>query len=87
MKKVLLFLSIFILSIAFGNSARNSGENPSAFFPPSTAGVYICNSSTAYAYHSSDHCRGLNRCSHGVIKVSLNDAIKKYHRQPCKICE
>lgn len=49
--------------------------------------VYICYSSTSYAYHSSPNCRGLNRCTHEIIKVSLEDAKNKYNHRPCKICE
>jgi hypothetical protein len=87
MKKILLLFLTFTLSIIFVNSACSGNENSAAFSNRDTASVYICNSSTAYAYHSTDHCRGLNKCSHEVLKISLSDAIKKYHRQACKICE
>jgi hypothetical protein len=49
--------------------------------------VYICDSGTAYAYHSSQTCRGLSNCRHKILKVSLTDAVNKYDRKPCKICE
>gem|GEM_PF-1912953 len=49
--------------------------------------VYLCNSKTAYVYHSSTTCRGLSRCTHGLIKVTLSDAIKVYNRKACKLCE
>jgi hypothetical protein len=29
-----------------------------------TETVYVCMSQTSYAYHRSDSCQGLNRCSH-----------------------
>lgn len=48
--------------------------------------VYICNSNTAYAYHTSSYCRGLNRCTHGMLKVPLSKATKTYGRKACKIC-
>jgi uncharacterized protein YgiM (DUF1202 family) len=48
--------------------------------------VYICDSKNAYAYHSSTSCRGLNRCTHGVYKVTKSEAVEDYRRQACKIC-
>lgn len=49
--------------------------------------VYICYSNTSYAYHSSTDCRGLNRCTHKIIKVSKKDAVDKYGKRACKLCE
>jgi uncharacterized protein YgiM (DUF1202 family) len=46
--------------------------------------VLICNSSSAYAYHSY-YCRGLNRCKSGVSKVTESEAQSRGYR-PCKIC-
>ena len=46
--------------------------------------VYIC--VTGEVYHSTRNCRGLNSAKHKVIKVSKEEAIKKYKRRPCKIC-
>lgn len=36
--------------------------------------VYICNSKSAGKYHYSTTCRGLSKCNHQVIKVTLEDA-------------
>lgn len=49
------------------------------------ASVYICNSKSAYAYHADAYCRGLNRCRHGISKVSASDAVNNGYRA-CKIC-
>jgi hypothetical protein len=46
--------------------------------------VYICQSRSAYAYHAYE-CRGLARCTHGIIKITKAQAIKMGYR-PCKIC-
>ena len=46
--------------------------------------VLICQSKSAYAYHAYE-CRGLARCTHGVIKVTKAQAIKMGYRA-CKIC-
>jgi hypothetical protein len=80
-----LFIAISIFALGFISA------------PPKSTGmllnkqtqdsVWICKSSTAYVYHSTPDCRGLDRCTHPIIKVSLYDAIHLYGRRPCKICE
>jgi hypothetical protein len=47
--------------------------------------VFICDSKTSYAYHSTADCRGLNRCTHQIVKVSEDEA-KQNGRRPCKLC-
>jgi hypothetical protein len=47
--------------------------------------VYVCGGGSAYAFHSSSSCSGLNRCSSGVSAVSLADA-QSMGRTPCKKC-
>lgn len=49
-----------------------------------TKSVYICTGPKATAYHSSNTCKGLNRCSGEVKAVSLEEAKKT--RRACKIC-
>jgi uncharacterized protein YgiM (DUF1202 family) len=65
------------------HASPQSRHRPSA---PQVATVYICDSRTAYAYHRSTSCRGLNRCSHPLRAVSQTDATGSYGRQACKIC-
>ena len=48
--------------------------------------AYICDSKTAYAYHKYKNCRGLNRCTHRIVKISIDDAKNVYYRSACKIC-
>ena len=55
-------------------------------FRPGSIKVYVCDSSTSVAYHSSKSCKGLNRCTHQIIEVSKQDAIDKYGKRACKIC-
>ncbi len=45
--------------------------------------VYICVSETAKKYHYDKNCRGLNKCSHEIKKVTLSDAKGKYTRTLC----
>jgi len=48
--------------------------------------VLICVSPTSYAYHT-DYCQGLNKCTHEVVRVTLNEAINKYGKtKPCGYC-
>lgn len=46
--------------------------------------VIICNSENAYAYHTNV-CRGLARCTHGMSKVTVSDAVKLGY-VPCQNC-
>ncbi len=47
--------------------------------------VYICTGKTAYAYHCTNTCRGLNKCSAEIKKVTL-DYAKQIGRRSCSIC-
>lgn len=47
--------------------------------------VYICTGPSATTYHSTDECRGLNRCSREIKMVSIDKA-KKMGRRPCRFC-
>lgn len=75
MKKVMLLFAMLCLiepSVAFENRET-------------AAQVYICTGPKAKAYHKTDRCRGLNRCSGKVVSVSLEKA-KQMGRRPCGIC-
>ena len=61
MKKLLL--SLALSAIALSTSSRNDET------------VYICTGPKAEVYHSKSNCRGLNRCSGDVKKVTLSKAI------------
>ncbi len=71
MKKLLL--SLALSAIALSTSSRNDET------------VYICTGPKAEVYHSKSNCRGLNRCSGDVRKVTLSKAIEM-GRRACKIC-
>ena len=77
---VLLSLLFFTVSITPLQAQKKKTETSQTY-------VYLCNSKTAYVYHSSKYCRGLNRCSHGLIKVTLTEAKRDYGRRACMICE
>jgi len=48
--------------------------------------VFICDSKTSKAYHSTKTCRGIKNCSHGIKEVTLKEATGTYSRVACKIC-
>lgn len=48
--------------------------------------VYLCMGSMSRTYHNTEYCKGLKRCSTMLFKVSLNDAVNKYHRTGCHYC-
>jgi hypothetical protein len=78
MKKIIIVLSLLI-GVSVGNAATLK-----PYPKPAVDSVYICQSKSAYAYHSHE-CRGLARCTHGIVKVSKAQAIKMGYRA-CKIC-
>jgi len=78
MKKAIIILSLLI-SVSTGNATVLMPQ-----FKPSVDSVYICQSRSAYAYHSHI-CRGLARCTHGIVRITRAQAIKMGYK-PCKIC-
>ncbi|HEY0031326.1 MAG TPA: hypothetical protein VGC65_11245 [Bacteroidia bacterium] len=69
----LLLSSCFVLLFAF--SANKASTN-----------VFICDSSASKAYHSSKTCRGIQKCTHEILEVTLKDAKGTYGRVACKVC-
>ena len=47
-------------------------------------GVYICNGPNSKVYRRSSTCKGLNRCSTQITKLTLSSATSK-GRRACKI--
>lgn len=58
---------------------------PLMFLTGAKTEVYICDNPSAVAYHKSEYCRGLQKCTHEILKVSLTEAAARKLR-PCKIC-
>jgi len=48
-------------------------------FDSSTTYVYLCDSQVGKKYHYAESCRGLNACTHKIIKVTLEEAKEKEH--------
>lgn len=82
-----LFKTIFLFLFAFGNILLN--ESSVSGFSTESSGetkVWICTGSSAYTYHSRRNCSGLSNCKGSIKQVTLEEAVKKYHRRPCKKC-
>lgn len=71
MKTKLFIVMLFALT-AFTVPAKNDS-------------VYVCDSTTSVAYHKTDHCKGLNRCRHKIVYVTIDEA-KKMGKRECHIC-
>ncbi len=69
----IIFIALFCLD-PLSQTKLHSADNQ----------VYIC--VTGKVYHATDKCSGLRNAKHKIIKVSLEEAINKYERRPCKIC-
>jgi len=48
--------------------------------------VWLCMGPYSHSYHNTEYCKGLTKCSTKLKKVSLDDAINKYHRKACHYC-
>lgn len=74
---VYLLLSIAIVSPSFATSHTKTKT-------PQTEYVLICVSPTAHSYHIGQ-CRGLQKCTHEIKKVTLSEA-QQMGRKPCGFC-
>lgn len=58
----------------------------SAQEPQDTTKVFICQGSSAYAYHVFDDCEGLNKCNGKKSKVTVNEAKRRGYKKFCGFC-
>ncbi len=78
MKKCILLLLLCLNFTSMGNETISEATKSKSDY------VYICTGPKATAYHRTPDCKGLNKCSGNVVKVSRS---KAKHRSPCKICK
>jgi hypothetical protein len=62
MKRSIMKILLLCISMLLFATSKDAGT------------VYICVSKTASKYHLSESCKGLNRCTHTVSKVTLKEA-------------
>ena len=84
MKKILSILVIICSCVLFAVGCKNATAKP-ATLQSKGAYVYVCTGSSATRYHSKSDCRGLCKCSRGIIAISLKEA-QEMGRTPCQIC-
>lgn len=92
MKHLLLTILLTCTSLASTAQTAHPRQHPThhrttATRPAAAAGprVYVCSGGSAYAYHNSEGCAGLNRCTHTVNAVTVAEA-EGMGRRPCKKC-
>ena len=77
-------MKTLVLSILLFLTASTSYASPRQSIKIKADSVLICRSSRSYAYHSFE-CRGLAHCTHKIIKVTQEEAVRMGYK-PCKIC-
>ncbi|MGI4823616.1 MAG: hypothetical protein ACRYFV_20585 [Janthinobacterium lividum] len=86
MKHLLPTLALLLALAGTSLAAPLRPATPVAVAPArSTATVYVCMSPTSYAYHSSEACSGLNRCSHPLKSMPTAEA-EKLGKRACRKC-
>jgi hypothetical protein len=83
MKKMsIFFLSFFALNCSIAIVIAQQKKELSSKVDTS---IIICYSESTSYYHKSASCPSISKCNN-FQKVSLEDAVNKYHRMPCKKC-
>ena len=77
MKKILMILATLVAFTFTCNVQESQAAQEKK--------VWICASSSAYAYHSNPNCSGLSKCTKGIKQISISEAVR-LGRRPCKIC-
>ncbi|MGF7216653.1 hypothetical protein GGR92_002820 [Spirosoma lacussanchae] len=67
-----------------GTTPQTDRHKPALRPATATATVLICESRSAYAYHSHE-CHGLARCRSTISRVSTGSA-RSLGYKPCRIC-
>lgn len=86
MRKILFIVLLACLSFTDQTIAQTQTTQPKKKEQKKETQVYVCDSRSAYVYHLSRSCRGLIRCTHGLLKMGLSEAKNNYGRRDCKIC-
>ena len=48
--------------------------------------VVVVISENAYAYHKTKECSAVKKATHEVKVITLEEAVEKMGRRPCKMC-
>jgi len=63
MRFILLIITIFLIN--------------TSFIEINSTSVYICLSPNAKKYHFDKNCKGLQKCTHEIRKVTKEEALRK----------
>jgi hypothetical protein len=80
-----LFAGLALLFTLTAASPVTHQPLPAAVIMHPTDTVYVCMSKSSVAYHSSDNCAGLNRCTHEVKSMSAAQAAE-LGKRACQKC-
>ena len=82
----MLVLSMFLIGANVSARTIHAKKHKTTHVVKSTkVKVYICTGEYSKKYHSSPSCRGLNRCSRSIERISKSSA-EAMGRTPCSIC-
>lgn len=84
MTKFLLLTCFVFISITGVNTAYAKRNNKHKL--KNTDSVFVCLGSMSYTYHLTDTCKGFLQCFSPTTKITVDTAMKKYDRKPCKLC-
>ncbi len=85
MKNLLLSALFASVSLASSAQATRPPRRAANARPAASVKVYVCEGSSAYAYHTSASCTGLGWCNHAISAVTVAKA-KSMGRYPCGRC-
>lgn len=82
--KRLTFITAVLLPLCLLTACTNTNANTNTEKKDSGK-VYICTGPQSHAYHIDRYCKGLQRCSRSIEKISIEKA-EELHRHPCRFC-
>lgn len=83
-KQRIKFIIAIICAIAIGlTSCGRANKQEKHKADPDC--VYVCTGSGAKRYHSVDNCKGLSKCSHSIVEMTIEEA-EADGKTPCRLC-
>lgn len=76
-------LSVFLAIIAIMPACDSNRKQEKHKADPDC--VYVCTGSGAKRYHSVDNCKGLSKCSHSIVEMTIEEA-EAEGKTPCRLC-
>ncbi|UYZ59679.1 hypothetical protein [Hymenobacter latericus] len=81
-----MFKALLLASLLWAGAPAPAARQAYITRPAATAQtVYVCVSKSSVAYHASDDCPGLNRCTHEVRAMAVG-AAQEMGKRACQKC-